>query len=130
MATTERQSDLPTFYIYKDKDGTHKTDEELTKQLNSPGWIDTKITTGVEFFPQWPAPKYKSQTRPAWKINAEGYKVVRTREIECEHKPSHGHTCRLKGDGAHCYRTTAQMLIYDIRKHFWIIQESGANNNN
>lgn len=104
------QSDNPTFYVYEDKDGWHKTDKALTDQLNSPTFNDASILAGRSFYPQWPEPEYKSQTRYAWRITPDGTKVVRNREITTEGKR----------------RATVHIPLYlrwDADKKFWVLNQ-------
>lgn len=108
MADIKNQSDLPTFYIYEDKDGWHKTDVELTKKLNSPTFNDASILAGRSFYPQWPEPEFKSQTRYAWRITPDGTKVVRNEIIKTEKRDY----CR------------ALMLRWDCDKKFWVLNRS------
>ena len=101
------QSDNPTFYVYETKDGWAKTDAKLTAQLNSPTFNDTSILAGRSFYPQWPEPEFKSQTRVAWRITPDGIKVVRNRLIDGEKRP----------------KRVALMLRWDGDKKFWVLNE-------
>ena len=98
----------PTFYIYEDENGWHKTDKELTAKLNSPRFYDPKLLAGRSFYPQWPEPEFKSQTRIAWFIQPDCTKVVRTETIN---------------DGKRGYRK-ARMLRWDADKKFWVLCET------
>ena len=108
---TERsESDNPTFYVYEDKDGWHKTDKRFTDQLNSPTFNDASILAGRSFYPQWPEPEFKSQLRYAWRITPDGTKVVRNREITTEGKR----------------RATIHIPLYlrwDDAKKFWVLNQ-------
>lgn len=101
------QSDNPTFYIYEDENGWHRTDAKLTAQLNSPTFNDTSILAGRTFYPQWPEPEFKSETRVAWRITPDGTKVVRNRLIEGEKRP----------------KRIALMLRWDGDKKFWVLNQ-------
>lgn len=108
--TERRESDNPTFYVYEDENGWHKTDKALTDKLNSPTFNDPTILAGRTFYPQWPEPEYKSQTRYAWRITPDGYKVVRNREIP--------------GDGKrHAVVHIPLYLRWDDAKKFWVLVE-------
>lgn len=112
--TETRQSDNPTFYIYEDAGTWRKTDKALTDKLNSPTFNDPSILAGHSFYPQWPEPEFKSQTRYAWRITPDGDKVVRVREITTDSKK----------------RPTARIPLYlrwDADKHFWVVIQPETN---
>lgn len=118
----ESQCDLPTFYLYRGDDGKmHKTDAELTGRLNRISIIKSgKLIITREYFPQWPEPKYKSQTRPAWKITKDGIRVIRCYLRRCQHTRDHGNgTCRMIGEHE-CARTCAIYLQWDAKSSLWV----------
>lgn len=114
------QSDLPIFYLYRGEDGKmHKTSKELTGDLNRISVKKDLIITR-EYYPQWPEPDYKSQTRPAWKITPDGERVVRWYRRRCQHSRTHGNgTCKLIND-KECARTCAIYLQWDEKSHLWV----------
>lgn len=114
-------SDIPIFYIYEDKGKWLRTDKALTAKLNSPTFNDTKILAGHSFYPQWPEPQFKSETRVAWRITTEGDKVVRFRKATRQHRREHGH-CEMVGK-SECAYTQPLMLRWDGGKKFWVLQE-------
>lgn len=105
--TDKSLSGNPTFYVYETKDGWAKTDKDLTAKLNSPIFHDLALLAGRSFYPQWPEPEFKSQTRVAWRITPDGVKVVRNTTIETERRT---------------YRK-ALMLRWDVQKKFWVLCE-------
>lgn len=113
------QSDVPTFYIYKDDTGAFcRTNEELTKKLNYISAANELVITR-EYFPQWPEPAYKSQLRPAWKITTDGSRVMRWYLRRCPHTPKHGNRCRMVND-KECARTCAIYLRWDEKTGLWV----------
>ena len=104
-------TDNPSFYIYEDAGTWRKTDKSLTDKLNSPTFNDPSLLTGHSFYPQWPEPEFKSQTRYAWRITPDGDKVVRTREIET-------------GDKRRPVARVPLYLRWDAVKRFWVVVET------
>ena len=118
---TERsQCDLPIFYLYKGDDGRmHKTGKELTEKLNRIT-ITKNLVISTEYYPQWPEPDFKSQTRPAWKITTDGERAVRSYKRRCQHNRSHGNqTCKMIND-KECARTCAIYLQWDEKSSLWV----------
>lgn len=114
-------TDLPSFYIYEHQGKWLKTDKSLTAKLNSPTFNDKRILSGHSFYPQWPEPEFKSQTHYAWRITADGDKVVRCVKATRPHKREHGH-CEMI-NASECAYTKALMLRWDTSKKFWVLQE-------
>lgn len=121
MPTNKNQSDLPAFYIYELNSEWRKTDKALTKKLNAPCIVGADWLAGRSFYPQWPEPEFKSQTRPAWRITPEGYKVVRNDILSRQHRKEHGN-CKMINE-KECQYTRAKMLAWDASKKFWVLRE-------
>lgn len=121
--TEEPQCDLPIFYVYRDKDGKMvKTTDELTQKLNSDNLAQAEWLRGHEFLPQWREPKFRSMTRPAWYINEDGERLVRTRELVRKHDPKRHAFCAVNSDGT-CVCRVAKTLIWDDRQKYWVQQQ-------
>ena len=114
-------TDLPTYYLYESSDGWHKTDPELTKRLNSPIFNDAKLLAGRTFYPQWPEPQFKSETKPAWVMNPDAIKVVRCEKIERTHDKTHARCDKISDRTCTC--TVAKMLMWDAKKKMWVLAQ-------
>lgn len=116
--TERNQCDLPTYYLYESDNGWRRTNNEITKMLNRIT-IKRNIVITHEYYPQWPEPEFKSQTRPAWKITTDGVRVVRCYSRRVEHKKTHGSLCR-KLNGNECACTCAITLQWDDKSKLWV----------
>ena len=105
-------SDRPTFYIYECANGWRKTDKALTDAINSHIFGTGKLdTAGRSFYPQWPEPDYKSDTRPAWRVNSEGIMVVRT-------------YWRIRDHDKRCGFRCAHRLAWNADKKLWTLVDT------
>lgn len=121
MSIERSQCDLPAYYLYKADDGQwHRTKEEMTTALNRLTIRKTPLAITRDYFPQWPAPEFLSETRPAWYIRADGVRLVRTYRRRCHHNRTHGgQTCKMIND-KECARTCAIMLQWDEKSKLWV----------
>lgn len=111
-------NDWPTFYIYEDSDGWHRTDKRLTEEINGCVFLRHKFDpAGRRFYPQWPEPKNKSEARVAWVLNENGYRAARWRWIERDHKKTHAN-CEPTIQGK-CRSRVLVRLSYDSAKRLW-----------
>lgn len=122
MAKEKNQCDLPTFYIYEMNNEWRKTDKELTHKLNSPCIVGADWLAGRSFYPQWAEPEFKSQTRPAWRITPEGYKVVRCETRTRQHHKNHGN-CHMINEHE-CEYTKAKQLVWSEKNHLWVLNNT------
>ena len=118
-------SDRPTFYIYESDNGWRKTDKALTDAINAHIFGTGKLdTAGRSFYPQWPEPDYKSDTRPAWRVNADGIMVVRTYWRIRDHEPAkHGTRCAKLAD-KRCGFRCAHRLAWNADKKLWTLVDT------
>ncbi len=118
-------SDRPTFYIYEDKGTWRKTDAKLTQAINAHIFgIAPLDTAGRSFFPQWPEPDYKSDTRPAWRVDTDGIIKVRTYWRIRDHEPAkHGTRC-ARIDEKHCGFRCAHRLAWNKDKNLWTLVDT------
>lgn len=115
----------PTAYLYEGPDGWHKSDERLTTEINRHVYLGHPFdTAGRTFYPQWPEPKDKTMTRPAWILRPDGTTAVRWYWIERDHTKHHAN-CQQTGQGR-CRSRAAVRLSYDPAKRLWT---QVANNN-
>lgn len=117
--TTKSQSDLPTYYLYQDAGAKwYKSDAALTREINRHVFLGRDFDQhGRAFFPQWPEPEFKSQTRSAWLLAADGERKVRWTWIITEHKKSHGKCTRL--DKGQCAVQAPLLLGWDPQRKLW-----------
>lgn len=120
----EIQSDWPTFFLYQDTGGKwFKSDERLTLELNRHAFMGKPFeTNGRAFYPQWAEPDFKSETRVAWRINADGDREARWCWQVVAHKKSHG-KCKPLGNGK-CAVKVLLKLQWDIKKKLWILADN------
>lgn len=118
-------SDRPIYYIYESEDGWHKTDANLTQKINSHIFSNANLdTAGRSFYPQWPEPDYKSDTRPAWRIDKDGILKVRTYWRVRDHNPNkHGNRC-ARIDEKHCGFRCAHRLGWNQDKKMWTLLDT------
>lgn len=119
--TEQNQCDLPAFYLFKGDDGKmRRTKPDMTEALNRINIRKKPLELTRDYYPQWPEPNFKSQTRPAWKITADGVRVVRWYKRRCQHNRTHGGgTCRMIDD-KECARTCAISLQWDAKTSLWV----------
>lgn len=114
----KRINDIPTCYLYQSADGWHRSDAELTKEINRHIFYGRKFDpAGRTFYPQWPEPTDKSTTKVAWILTPDGERAARWEWVERDHKKTHAH-CELTKQG----RCRSKMLIrlsYDSAKKLW-----------
>ena len=109
---------LPDFYIFKDAEGVHRTDQSTTKTLNQGMLSGTPVATeGKEFFPQWSKPESPDMEVVAWKINRDGYKVARYFWRIQSHSKACGR-CKMVDD-TNCAHQVPYTLKYDQITKFW-----------
>ena len=110
----------PTFYLYENQDGWQRTSDDLTAEINNHifGTRDFNCA-GRSFYPQWGKPKFKSQTRLAWRLDDEDGVVVRWRWIERTHKAGH-RGCKILS-GKQCAFRQAAMLRWDDSSNYWVM---------
>lgn len=112
--------DDPTFYLYEDNDGWKKTDDALTKEINHSLRIGKPVeTAGRSLYPQWAKPQNPHKTVIAWRITAEGYRVVRYFWRTQEHSKDCGR-CKMVDDTT-CAHQVPYMLKYDPNTAFWTL---------
>lgn len=114
-----RQSVWPTFYLFEDSDGWHKSNENLTKDINFHIFCGRPFDcAGKTFFPQWPEPEFKSKIMQAWRLDADGDIKARWYWKEVDHKKSHS-KCELTSAGK-CRIQVPLKMRWDDTKKFWI----------
>lgn len=117
-------SDRPNFYIYESADGWRKTDAKLTAELNKLFTSGPASTAGRSFYPQWPEPAYKSETKTAWFIDADGTAKVRTYWRIRDHEPQkHGNRC-ARIDEKRCAFRCPHKLAWNADKKLWTLIET------
>lgn len=113
------QSIWPSFYLFEDKDGWHKSNEALTKDINYHIFCGRPFDcAGKTFFPQWPEPELKSQTRQAWRLDADGEIKARWYWKEIDHQRWH-HKCELTDKGR-CRIQKPLKMRWDGDRKLWI----------
>lgn len=113
-------NDPPKFYLFEDGNGWHKTDDTLTRKITMDISLGKVVqTAGRCFYPQWPKPKYKSATRLAWKVNAEGYVVLRWWWKIKEHNKKH-QGCKML-NGKQCGVRIPERLRWDEKQDYWVL---------
>lgn len=119
MAEPERLSDIPTAYLYEvEPKKWIKSDKILTAEINAHIFHNHDFNpAGREFYPQWPEPRFKTKTHPAWKLDKTGARVIRTKRIETDHHKSHA-ACRQLGNGK-CEQIIAERLGWDSKAKIW-----------
>lgn len=112
------QSDWPTFYIYQDQDGWHRTDDRLTLDINRCVFLRQPFNTaGRAFYPQWPEPTDKTKTRVAWYLRSTSERAARWAWVDRDHHKWHS-SCELTTPGR-CRSKILLRLSYDPAKKFW-----------
>lgn len=116
-------NDIPTSYIYRAKDGKYyRSDKDLTAKINRHVFRSGDFEqAGAAFYPQWPEPEFKSQTRPAWFLDRDGIRKVRWRWAEIPHQKSH-YACERISDTI-CKVQIPLQLGWDDRTKMWTICE-------
>lgn len=111
-------STQPTAYLYEGPDGWHRSDERLTQEINRHVYLGQPFeTAGRTFYPQWPEPKDKTETKPAWILRPDGTIAVRWYWLERDHTKHHAN-CELMEQGR-CRSRAALRLSYDPIKRLW-----------
>ena len=115
---------LPKFYIFKDADGFHSTDQSTTDTLNKSVINGVPVATeGKSFYPQWGKPENPDMTVVAWMINSDGYKVVRYFWRIQSHSKACGR-CKMVND-TDCAHEVPYELKYDPQTKFWQLANGG-----
>lgn len=119
----KRENDIPDFYIFKGEDGKHyKTDQALTNLINRHVFLGRDFEqNGREFYPQWQEPEFKSITRYAWYLTADGERRVRWYWAIVDHKKSHGRCERL--EQGQCAVKIPLRLGWSTKAKLWTIVE-------
>lgn len=119
--TEKEQCDLPIYYLFKGDDQKwHRTKKEMTDALNRITIRKQPLVITTAYYPQWREPDFKSQTRPAWYITADGDRVVRWYRRRCQHNKTHGNgSCKMIND-KECARTCAIYLQWDAKSSLWV----------
>lgn len=119
MDEIKRQNDLPDWYVYQDAGAKwYKTDERLTHEINRHVFLGRDFDQhGRAFYPQWEEPEFKSQTKYAWYLTADGERRVRWQWAIVEHRKGHGHCVRL--DKGQCAVRIPLMLRWDAKTKCW-----------
>ena len=113
------QSDLPNWYVYQDTGGKwFKSDAALTREINRHVFLGRDFDQhGRAFYPQWNEPEFKSDTKAAWYLTADGERRIRWLWKIVEHKKSHGHCIRL--DKGQCAIKVPMKLGWNIKTKCW-----------
>ena len=114
-------NDIPTSYIYRAKDGKYyRSDKDLTAKINRHVFRSGELDqAGAVFYPQWPEPEFKSETRPAWFLDRDGIRKVRWRWEEIPHVKSHYDCERLSNTT--CRAKIPLRLAWDGKTKMWTV---------
>lgn len=115
-----RANDIPNYYLYQGDDGRwRRTSDGVTKEINDHLFRRQPFDTqGRAFYPQWNEPEMKTQTHPAWFVNAEdGEMHLRWTITVCDHKKTH-YGCTPLGDGT-CLQQAPLKMSYDPKVKMW-----------
>lgn len=117
-------SDWPTFYLYQGEGAKwYKSDATLTGQINRHVFLNEPLeTNGCAFYPQWPEPAFKSETRIAWNLAADGSRQARWCWQVVAHKKSHG-KCKPIGNGK-CGVKVLLKLGWNAKTNLWTLVEN------
>ena len=119
----DKTIDLPLYFLYEDKNGWRKTNATLTKEiLDHIRYGKPFDCAGRSFFPQYEKPKWLSETKVAWKVNADGVEVARWFWKVRHHEKKHGTRCRMV-DGKRCGVKVLHRLRWDDKKKIWVLVE-------
>lgn len=119
----EKNRNLPLYYIYEGKDGWHKTDADLTHAIWKHITLGAQFdSAGRSFFPQYEAPRFKSETKPAIRITPDGDEVVRWFWCIRDHNRKHNRCIMLDG-GKKCGTKVPAKLRWDDQKKLWVLAE-------
>lgn len=120
---TPQAEPKPTFYLYKRDDGKWcRTSKELTEEINKHIYFGCDFDTQKHaFFPQWDEPEFKSETKPAWYMHADGLLRMRWTLTVRDHIRTHSR-CTPLGDGS-CLQHSPLKLGWDPKYKMWTIIE-------
>lgn len=113
----------PDYYLYQ-KDGIwFKTDEDMTKLINSRifGSMRAEIPK-MEFIPNWNARGLENGEYVAWKVNAFGYRVVRWYWKVGEHSKKHLLCCSL--GGGRCGAKSPAVIEWNKAANSWSLKKA------
>lgn len=119
----DKASALPIFYMYEDKDGWHKTDDDLTHEIWKHLALGTPLdTAGRSFYPQYEPPRFKSETKQATRVNSDGNEVARWFWCIRDHNRKHSR-CIMLQPGKKCGVKRLARLRWDEKTKLWVLAE-------
>lgn len=113
----------PDYYLYQ-KDGVwFKTDEQLTKLINSRIFDFKKVELPkIEFYPNWNAQGAQNAKYTAWKVNKFGEQVVRWYWKVNEHSKKHS-LCSKIGEGR-CAVKVPAVIEWSSVAGYWALEKA------